>query len=445
MIGFLSTHSLLLPRQASSNDALPLSRRRLFIFPRQAISAVHRPLHPQNGSMSVATEQSPISKTWHGPPPPAELTTNASSSLQLLSQGAEARVWLVTLPDTATNSGSNSVGGSSGMRSINVGSGISVPQLLSFSQQLSPLSLYRSATNTASSNPMKFICKERFPKKYRHPQLDVSLTKSRTKSEARSLIRCWRADIPCPNVLAIAHWSNKQDAGNGSMNSGKGESNITNTSTTSSCLFLECVEGITVREYLEQQSAAPRNNQTKGADEGSEPKMKRARSEDTDTSTVPDEFQREERITTVIDTQTLCVAHTIGTIVAKMHAAGVVHGDLTTSNIMVRTPPASSGELDTAWKPQLVLIDFGLATSTSSLTNNKTNNASSNKKQSPTKYNTMQKRRRWICMSWNEHFYRRIQSQNCLLRKFGRVIVATLRVWIVTSLSMSLGMLKRVI
>ena len=35
-----------------------------------------------------------------------------------------------------------------------------------------------------------FIFQERFPKKYRHPVLDVSLTSQRTKSEARTIMRC---------------------------------------------------------------------------------------------------------------------------------------------------------------------------------------------------------------------------------------------------------------
>ena len=37
---------------------------------------------------------------------------------------------------------------------------------------------------------MLFIFQERFSKKYRHPVLDVSLTSQRTKSEARTIMRC---------------------------------------------------------------------------------------------------------------------------------------------------------------------------------------------------------------------------------------------------------------
>eukprot|EP00984_Skeletonema_dohrnii_P021095 scaffold10438_cov102-Skeletonema_dohrnii-CCMP3373.AAC.3 len=55
-----------------------------------------------------------------------------------------------------------------------------------------------------------------------------------------------------------------------------------------------------------------------------------------------------------------------------MHAAGVVHGDLTTSNIMIQNPPPPTKDVtmqekeQRSWEADLVLIDFGLATSTNS-------------------------------------------------------------------------------
>ena len=48
------------------------------------------------------------------------------------------------------------------------------------------------------------------------------------------------------------------------------------------------------------------------------------------------------------------IARMVGTCIAKMHDAGVVHGDLTTSNVMVRKDSATG-------KNDPVLIDFGLA------------------------------------------------------------------------------------
>mmetsp|Transcript_25921 Transcript_25921/g.62247 ORF Transcript_25921/g.62247 Transcript_25921/m.62247 type:complete len:428 (+) Transcript_25921:242-1525(+) len=333
--------------------------------------------------MMPATHESPQSKTWHGPPPPPELT-NKPSSLQLISQGAEARIWLVTISNPSKTQEGDIIGHK---RSIHVGSGINVPQLHNFSQQPSPLSTQTSTMNTSSPpRILTFICKERFPKKYRHPQLDASLTKSRTKGEARSLVRCRKADVPCPNVLAIAHWSNESDKDKNILAGGEIGDGGDATSTTSSCLFLECVEGCTVRQYFEQRSAKPFDNGSPADDRDGEPAAKKIRCEASAAT-----FQQEERVTTVIDSQTLCVAHTIGTLVAKMHAAGVIHGDLTTSNIMLRNPPwlcsnrnESSDEPETSWVPQLVLIDFGLAASTAS-TNKKGNNSSGGKKGKPHK------------------------------------------------------------
>eukprot|EP00970_Alexandrium_tamarense_P015860 scaffold5587_cov76-Alexandrium_tamarense.AAC.1 len=286
------------------------------------------------------------SKAWFGPPPPPELMDN-SSSLELLSQGAEARVWLMTLPTGDSNDTSKSdwargrtIGGKSS-GTTHVGSGIYVPKILSLSD---------GSPNQIST---KSICKERFPKKYRHPKLDASLTKNRTKAEARCLIRCRRADVPCPNVLGIGNWSNgttRDDA--------DGVKNSTNTemSTSSSCLFLEYIDGCTVRQYFERRS-----DPTIKLEEGGiadEPTPKRARTENEVTNTT---YQQQERITTIIDSQTLSVANILGGMVAKMHAAGVIHGDLTTSNVMIRNPLwVSNGDVG-SWKPHLVLIDFGLA------------------------------------------------------------------------------------
>ena len=57
----------------------------------------------------------------------------------------------------------------------------------------------------------------------------------------------------------------------------------------------------------------------------------------------------------------------VGKAVGKMHEIGVVHGDLTTSNLMLRSsllPVAKEGKGDTplTLKGDIILIDFGLAT-----------------------------------------------------------------------------------
>lgn len=42
-----------------------------------------------------------------------------------------------------------------------------------------------------------------------------------------------------------------------------------------------------------------------------------------------------------------------------MHSIDVIHGDLTTSNMLLRTPAASTSQ--TTSEPRVVLIDFGLS------------------------------------------------------------------------------------
>jgi TP53 regulating kinase and related kinases len=55
----------------------------------------------------------------------------------------------------------------------------------------------------------------------------------------------------------------------------------------------------------------------------------------------------------------------IGMAIGRMHEVGIVHGDLTTSNLMVREcskeETAAAGEIETRDEGEIVLIDFGLA------------------------------------------------------------------------------------
>jgi TP53 regulating kinase-like protein len=77
--------------------------------------------------------------------------------------------------------------------------------------------------------------------------------------------------------------------------------------------------------------------------------------------------RKEEEIAEGVDDEELLELMTrVGSAVGRMHAIGVIHGDLTTSNLMLR--PRSKEELngDGAAAPrmldgEIVLIDFGLA------------------------------------------------------------------------------------
>ena len=129
------------------------------------------------------------------------------------------------------------------------------------------------------------VVKYRPPKPYRHPTLDKRLTKQRLLAEARSLIRVKSGGVRVPGVLG-ADW----DAG---------------------WLVLEYVEGQTVRGVLDGWAHGVRSQETQGGKE-------------------------EEEI--------LDLMRRVGREVGKLHELGVCHGDLTTSNIMLRTPEKSAQE-----------------------------------------------------------------------------------------------------
>lgn len=59
------------------------------------------------------------------------------------------------------------------------------------------------------------------------------------------------------------------------------------------------------------------------------------------------------------------LAITIGSLIGRLHGLGVIHGDLTSSNILVSN--SNSIEKREQQQEELVLIDFGLAKSTSSV------------------------------------------------------------------------------
>lgn len=52
----------------------------------------------------------------------------------------------------------------------------------------------------------------------------------------------------------------------------------------------------------------------------------------------------------------------IGKVVGKLHSVGVVHGDLTTSNMMLRPGQSIEGMVPNGLDGEIILIDFGLAT-----------------------------------------------------------------------------------
>ncbi|KAL2130842.1 hypothetical protein VTI74DRAFT_5863 [Chaetomium olivicolor] len=176
--------------------------------------------------------------------------------------------------------------------------------------------LYRT-THLLPSRPCAL--KYRPPKPYRHPLLDARLTKARISSEAKVLERCWREGVPVPAVYAM-------DASAGWM-------------------MMEWIEGRPVRvginEFLGERSEEEEEQQREEGGKG---------------------FNKEGEQGPLVD-----LMRRIGAAVGALHRTGVVHGDLTTSNMMLRPVQrvVNGGREDKrarVLEGEVVLIDFGLAT-----------------------------------------------------------------------------------
>ncbi|KAG0646088.1 Atypical serine threonine kinase BUD32 [Hyphodiscus hymeniophilus] len=162
--------------------------------------------------------------------------------------------------------------------------------------------LYRSTYLLPS---LQCALKYRPSKPYRHPILDARLTKHRILSEARVLAKCRREGVPVPAVYALdeaAGW-----------------------------LMIEWIEGEVVRVKLNEWL---KRRKEEGVMEGQD------------------------------DGELVGLMGRVGGAVGRMHAVGVVHGDLTTSNLMLR--PRKGEENGDAVEGKMldgevVLIDFGLS------------------------------------------------------------------------------------
>ena len=127
----------------------------------------------------------------------------------------------------------------------------------------------------------KALIKERFSKKYRHPDLDSKLIKDRMRGEIRSLLRCKMLGIRTPTLYHV--------------------------SVDENTFIMEFIEGQTCRDYI-------------NANKSDKDKL-------------------------------MALATAIGQIIGTLHKNNLIHGDLTTSNMLVeRSEPTF----------KLCVIDFGL-------------------------------------------------------------------------------------
>ncbi|KAI1199465.1 tyrosine protein kinase [Nemania serpens] len=162
--------------------------------------------------------------------------------------------------------------------------------------------------------------KYRPPKPWRHPVLDARLTRHRILSEARILARCRREGVPVPVVYAT-------DEGAG-------------------WLMMEWVPGGPVRAAVNEW-------------------LRRRRDAERAAGRAGDAIVEG---TGEADADLVALLRRIGAAVGLMHKVGIVHGDLTTSNMMLRPweegkAPANGhgGGGDGLLEGEIVIIDFGLA------------------------------------------------------------------------------------
>lgn len=162
-------------------------------------------------------------------------------------------------------------------------------------------------------------------KPYRHPILDRRLTRQRILQEARCLSKLVREGVSVPAILAL-DWEPQ----------GQEEKDVIEGRAGGAWLLMEWVEGLVVRVVLERWEAWMKRNTQMG------------------------EEQRKGE-----ESRVRYLLRRIGHVVGGLHKAGVVHGDLTTSNLMLRPTAAGSSVEEDGGNPsmegEVVLIDFGLA------------------------------------------------------------------------------------
>lgn len=142
-------------------------------------------------------------------------------------------------------------------------------------------------------NGHRCLIKERFQKNYRHPDLDAQLTKERMRAESKAISRCTAAGILTPKILHM------------DLNERK--------------IYMEYLDkSITAKVYINEIVPSIESADT-----------------------------REAKLSEL--------ARRIGDVVGKMHFNNIIHGDLTTSNILLNP---TSDDLSTY---DLIMIDFGLA------------------------------------------------------------------------------------
>ncbi|KKA28819.1 hypothetical protein TD95_002839 [Thielaviopsis punctulata] len=158
--------------------------------------------------------------------------------------------------------------------------------------------------------------KHRPPKAYRHPQLDKKLTRARILAEARILAKCLREGVSVPAVYAV-------DEQNGT-------------------LTIEWIPGAPVRARVNEWLAAHQE-------------VLPPLTEDAEAATRAAEAAQKDGLDSDVRKVFRCAGRAVG----GLHRVGIVHGDLTTSNMMLRQTEEQIARQ--SLEGEVVVIDFGLA------------------------------------------------------------------------------------
>jgi TP53 regulating kinase and related kinases len=235
----------------------------------------------------------------------------AQPPLELIAQGAESRLYRTEFLYSHSTQPVPYLSDSSRARPVanNRPSSSLPPSNTTTSDSPSSPPATSTTTPTAGS-PLPAALKYRPPKPWRHPTLDARLTRQRLLAEARALVRARRAGAAVPGVLGV-------DPALG-------------------VLVLEWIWGESVKAAL--HSVLGRFGAAQKEAGSTAP-----------AAGVGTEGEVGERLGRLMER--------IGACVGRLHAVGIIHGDLTTSNLMLRP----QGEEEGALEGEVVIIDFGLA------------------------------------------------------------------------------------
>lgn len=170
------------------------------------------------------------------------------------------------------------------------------------------------------------LLKYRFHKHYRHPSLDASLTRQRIAGEARALMRCMRYVQFLLSCGDEPTW----DLGR----SGVTVPGIRMVDVNEGVLGIEWIDGKSVRQLLPGGAELEDISELEEADEMDEIHENGAADPIADYG-----VSRGRTVRTLIRLYSNSVdalMDMIGVEIAKMHLADIIHGDLTTSNMMLR-------------------------------------------------------------------------------------------------------------